>query len=241
MAKIKFSAIAVTDMRGKSGGSVFSKNKGGSYTKNFVVPSNPATVAQQAVRALFGSIASLWRSLTQPQRNGWNSKAPSFPYTDVFGDTKTLSGFGLHQKLNGNLQNSGQSLLSDAPDPVGTSGISDDGDGIEIDLTADTATTTLNFADAQPSAGVLVVEATPALSAGIKNFGTNYRKIFTQAVAADATDSNPTPADMYTAYVDRFGTPEAGANIGFRYKVINDVGETTVYFKASAVDVVPGV
>jgi len=48
MAIIKFSAI-VSDARGKIGGNVFSRNKGGSYIRSYVKPINPSTPKQTQV------------------------------------------------------------------------------------------------------------------------------------------------------------------------------------------------
>ena len=57
MAKIKF-GMMMTDARGKLGGQVFSKNKGGAYVRTKVTPSNPQTIAQTTRRALFAAIWS---------------------------------------------------------------------------------------------------------------------------------------------------------------------------------------
>ena len=45
MAKVLFSAL-ISDMRNKLNGSVFAKNRGGSYLRTKVTPVNPQTVAQ---------------------------------------------------------------------------------------------------------------------------------------------------------------------------------------------------
>lgn len=78
MAQIKFGAF-VTDMRGKIGGSVFSKNKNGAYAKNKVTPSNPQSGAQMAVRNLLAGFAQQWRTLTETTRQGWIDGAVNFP------------------------------------------------------------------------------------------------------------------------------------------------------------------
>ena len=44
MAKIKF-GMMMTDASGKLGGQVFSKNRGGSYVRTKVTPTNPQTAA----------------------------------------------------------------------------------------------------------------------------------------------------------------------------------------------------
>ena len=114
--KIKFGAI-VTDGRNKIGGQVASKNKAGNYLKTKSTPTNPNTSFQAGVRNLFGSLAQSWRGLTQAQRDSWISGAPNFPYTDIFGDTKILSGFSLYMQLNSNLNAVGVTLLTTCPSP----------------------------------------------------------------------------------------------------------------------------
>lgn len=55
--KIKW-GMMMTDGRGKLGGQVASKNRAGAYVRTKVTPVNPRTTQQQAIRTLFGSIAS---------------------------------------------------------------------------------------------------------------------------------------------------------------------------------------
>jgi len=109
MAKIKF-GMMMTDARGKLGGQVFSKNKGGAYIRTKVTPVNPATVAQQLVRAIFAFFSQNWRALTEAQRTAWNAAVSNFTSTDIFADVRTPSGFNLYKKLNQNLL-----LISAAP------------------------------------------------------------------------------------------------------------------------------
>src|SRR5690606_17722677 len=111
MALIKMSSIGITNLSGKAGGSVYARNRGGNYIRNFVMPSYTKTFAQMAARSAFGNLSSQWRVLAADLQNAWNQAAPSFPYKNRFGDEKVLSGFGLYQSLNRNLQVIGVSLL----------------------------------------------------------------------------------------------------------------------------------
>ena len=52
MAIIKF-GMMMTDARGKLGGHVLSKNRGGNYVRTNNVPSNPQSNFQTGVRAAF--------------------------------------------------------------------------------------------------------------------------------------------------------------------------------------------
>ncbi len=72
MAKIKFGAI-VTDMRGKVGSQVFSRNKSGAYARSFKVNVLSATPAQITTRNRLAGFSAAWRSLTQEQRDSWQA------------------------------------------------------------------------------------------------------------------------------------------------------------------------
>lgn len=118
MAKILFSGVAGVDMRNKLNGSVFSKNRYGGYVRTKVTPVNPQTDAQQAARNRLSTNSQAWRGLTEDQRQGWIDAAVNFPFTDIYGNTKTLSGQALYVKLNNNLMLVSSPTIDDAPSPV---------------------------------------------------------------------------------------------------------------------------
>lgn len=210
MAKIKFGALMV-DMRGKQGGTVYSRNKGGAYSKNKVTPLNPRSTAQQLQRSLMASSAGAWRSLTQDQRNAWNENAANFPRTDVFGDTVILSGNALHNQLNLNLTKVGLSPISVCPTPA-------DVFNTPIDLvTATVIALDIDIPSALPSGTHAVIRATPNLSAGISNFNSRLRDI---AVANNASGAT---IDVFSDYVAKFGTPVVGSKIGVQIVTVDDV------------------
>lgn len=102
MGKIIFSGIGVTDIRGKVGGNVFSKNKGGAFIRNRVVGTNPGTSAQISHRAKVSLLSSQWRSLTDGQRTSWIGAAASGDWdrTDSLGNTYQMTGQQLFVSLN---------------------------------------------------------------------------------------------------------------------------------------------
>lgn len=215
MALIKLTAI-VDNISGKLNGTVFAKNKGGHYMRSKSMPSNPKTSFQTAVRARFGAIAQLWGALTQAQRNAWNAMASEFPYRNRLGDTKILSGFALHQKLNTNLAVIGQSAISNPPEPISPNGI------ISVSGAASAAsqefTVQARFADsvlAVPATGVIM--ATPPLREGVSNFDTQLREIGTTKVSELEAG-----IDIMTLYSARFGGVVAGQKIGLSVHTIAD-------------------
>lgn len=197
MAKIKYSAL-VSDVRNKLNGSVASKNRYGNYLRNKVTPVNPQTTYQQAVRQMLGSLSSQYRGLTPAQRQSWINGSQNFPFTDIFGDVRHLSGQTLYVKLNTNLINAGESPIESAPLPVGIPELFIEG------VTAETTTgaiTKLSLAlsdDTVPAGFALAVYATPPTPASIQFVKNRYRFIGVATVAAGE-------ADILTAYTDRFG------------------------------------
>ena len=100
------------------GGQVFSKNRGGSYVRTKVTPTNPQTSAQSTIRGIFSSISSRWSSLTDAQRASFNGFVQAYARTDIFGDLRNPSGKSLFQRLNQNLENSGQAQIDVCTSPV---------------------------------------------------------------------------------------------------------------------------
>jgi hypothetical protein len=209
--KALFGSIVV-DGRGKLGGHVYSKNRGGSYVRSKVTPVNPQSTAQSFVRSIMTFLTQAWKGLSEANRTAWNSAVQTFARTDVFGNVKNPSGLALYMRLNGNLLNAGAATISvppaapTAPEPV------------EAVATAAAGAGTLSIAFAPspvPANTAYIVEATEQVSPGVSFVKNKYRRI-AQFPAADAT-----PTSVFTEYVARFGALIAGKKIGFRYKSIN--------------------
>lgn len=226
MAKIKFGDNVVT-MSGKRGGNIYSRNKGGAYTKNWVKPTNPFTTYKAAIKSVFGYLSQHWRNLTDAQRLAWNSNTANYQVIDRLGALITLSGLALYKSLNQNLSTIGMSYITSPLMPAGTlvAGFSS--------MTADVSDNEIHvIMDAVVPAGMKqVIEATPPLSPGVYNASNKFRVI--QVVdAAGAADT-----DIVTAYVARFGSfPAAGSKIFARVKYINKTtGESSTYSAGSCI------
>lgn len=211
MALIKLTAI-VDNISGKLNGTVFSRNKGGHYMRSKSMPSNPRTSFQGAVRARFGAIAQLWGSLTEAQRDAWRAMASEFPYRNRLGDTKILSGFALHQKLNTNLAIIDQPFVSNPPDPISPPSVSE----LTASADADEGKFNLSGKLAQSVAStpyVAVVMATPPLRDGVSNFNTQLREIL---ITTDLVSG----IDIMADYVARFGELQTGQKVGISVHTI---------------------
>lgn len=244
MALIKMSSVGITAISGKAGGSVYSRNRGGEYVKNFVMPTNTITQARQAVRAVFGSLASAWRTLTQDERNSWIEQAPNYLRTNAFGDQKQLQPNALFVGQNTNLLNAGLDQISRIIAPQGTNGLLS-ASGSQFDLGSGTPLWDFQFNLETDNAdeGALnhfVLEAAPPHSESRRNVQNEYRVL---AKTTDTSATAPTgslidttafftdEAEAASAYADKFGMPNEGDVVSYRIKAINPrTGEVSSYF-----------
>ena len=215
MAKIKLGAI-VTDIRGKLGGHVFSKNRSGAYMRTKVTPTNPQTSYQSLVRGIFAAISSAWSSLTDTQRLSFRDKVQQYTSTDIFGDIKVPSGKTLHHKLNQNLELSGQTQVSTCPSPEEVPFAN------MLSATGSIANADLNVYLLGNTVGSkLMIFGTPSLSQGTK-FVKNQFRLLGSIAGVDDTDF-----DILSIYNAKFGAFVAGANVVIGVKVINANGQAS--------------
>lgn len=216
---VKWSGIAITDGRGKVGGSVLSKSRAGATVRNKVTGVNRRSPSQSAVRAVFGSLSQAWRTLTQAQRNGWIALANSgFTVTNIFGDIVRRSGNALYVALNANLAVIGNAPIQDAPnlDDVAAGVFATD---VVADVSASTIFTNIEFEGGSttvPSGNKVVVYATPKLSAGVSYVKSQLRVIAVIPAASDTSTTN-----IYDKYSAKFGAPAVGDNIVMAMYCIN--------------------
>lgn len=221
MALIKMSSLGITNLSGKAGGSVYAHNRGGSYVRNFAVPSNPQTTAQSATRAAFGAFASQWRMLTEPQRKEWIDATSDFPYIDRFGSERVMSGENLFISLNRNIELVGGDLITAPPVPQGVDGV------ISMSPTLELVSTALNISSLGISATLAdngeattgyLVYLTSAFSAGKSYFKNRLRFMASldETQIAAATDSS-----LVSAFTNTFGIPPEGGKIGVKVVPIN--------------------
>lgn len=65
------------ELRGKVGGSVFSRNKGGQVMRVYAKPGNPSSQAQRNTRSIWIAVSGMWNALTVQMRNAWTEFARS--------------------------------------------------------------------------------------------------------------------------------------------------------------------
>ncbi|KKM64245.1 hypothetical protein LCGC14_1503300 [marine sediment metagenome] len=84
----------VGEIRGSEGGTTFSRNRFGQYTRQRSIPVNPNTGRQASARSRLAGAAILWSlTLTQVQRDAWDLYATSIIWINALGQPVSLPGF----------------------------------------------------------------------------------------------------------------------------------------------------
>lgn len=115
MALVKYGG-GVMDIRGSIGGQVHSKNRYGQYIRAKVVPVNPRSSAQSAVRNIMAAVSAAWSaSVSAAQRTAWETYAAAITMTNALGESITLTGFNHYIRSNVARLNIGQTRKDVAP------------------------------------------------------------------------------------------------------------------------------
>lgn len=104
MAKVTFSPLIVA-ASGSVKDTVFSKWKGKNYIRARVIPANPNTAAQQAVRESLARCVTLWQSFEAQIEAAWNLYAGPYGY----------SGYNAFVKANRATEQAGTELQATPP------------------------------------------------------------------------------------------------------------------------------
>lgn len=182
-----------------------SRNRFGQYVRSRATPVNPGSSAQGTVRTRLSVNAAAWRALTDLQRAGWESLGSQMVRTDSLGQSYTLNGFAAYCSVNNNLAAAGEAAVSDAPEldtPVGL---------LTATITLTNAVLSIAYTTTPLAASTrLFVYASPQRAAG-RAFESDFRLVFVSAAAAAS------PADAFSAYSARLGTPVTGNRIFFSF------------------------
>jgi hypothetical protein len=149
------------------------------------------------------SNSAAWRGLTDAQRAGWEALGANIQRTDSLGQMYTLNGFMAYCSINNNKLDAGDAVVSDAPAIVTPPGL------LTATITLTAAAMSIAYTATPLGAGVRLFSfISPMKSAG-RTFNGDYRLIAVSAAAAAS------PADVFTAYQTRLGTPVVGTRIFF--------------------------
>lgn len=87
-----FKSSVFSSISGSIGGTVYSRNRGGAYTRARTDPAQPNSVTQQAVRSALLGANSVWATCSNAQRDGWETYASSVSKINRLGETKQRTG-----------------------------------------------------------------------------------------------------------------------------------------------------
>jgi hypothetical protein len=110
--KVTLSGI-YSDISGRHGSTVASKNKSGLYLKPFVRPYTSNIARNVTLRGHFNTIALAWKALSTARHTDWNTKALTYTFYDRFSVAYVPNGYQLFLSCNMNLFSIGASMLLD--------------------------------------------------------------------------------------------------------------------------------
>ena len=204
----------VAAVSGAIGGTVFSRNRGGAYTRNRAVPITSTTSFALAAKARFAAESEFWQTLTVAQRASWEAFALQRPIVDTLGFSRHLTGHQTWVGINSRRASLGDARLLVPPitsaSPALTSLVlaADIGLG-NVDLTY--TVTPLAAADE------LYIRAAVTNSAGI-NYIQNLLRLVGSSAAAQAS-----PFDIETLVTDRLGTLTVGQTLHVEVSVYDNL------------------
>jgi hypothetical protein len=184
-----------------------SRNRFGQYMRTRAIPVNPNSTAQSQARARLSQMAEVWDTLTDVARAGWSSLGQSMTRTDSLGQGYSLTGLQAYVSVNSLNLAAGNARVDAAPALTTPAALT------TTTITLTNAAFSIAYTTTPLGAGArLFAYASPQRSAG-RSFESDYRLIAVSAAAAAS------PANIFTAYSARLGTPVTGNKIFIRLEV----------------------
>jgi len=113
---MKFTSTIFGAASGSIGGTTFSRNRFGMYTRIRAIPTNPNSLRQQLVRSRFSFLSKAWgNNLSQAQRNAWNLYASQVTVKDRLGQDINLTGQQMFIRSNSIVVSIPLPIVEDAP------------------------------------------------------------------------------------------------------------------------------
>jgi len=117
MALVKFGA-GIVGMSGKIGGTIFARNRYGSYARAGTKPINPNSPRQVKMRGIMATLSTRWaQTLTGAQRIGWDLYGSSVSMKNRLGESTFLTGFNHYLRCNSPIGDIGNAYI-DAPPTI---------------------------------------------------------------------------------------------------------------------------
>lgn len=194
-------------MSGRTGGDVKMRN---GRSRSMAFPALVRNIYTSTARGFFATFSSGWRNLSDAERTTWLNW--SYFTVDRFARPITIKGKSAYIGINTNLSN-----IAGTPIALAPVGATPPSATIITELATDVSLTKMNIVYAVNSTGArTLVYATTSLSPSISRPSQSaYRLIGVVDTSAAS------PADIWTAYTDKFGTPATGARVFVQLKSID--------------------
>lgn len=186
---------------GRSGTVVWKRNN---QMRVFAFPRLVRNTYTTYIRSLISNFSSDWNLLTPAQQASWLNMV-GYEKQDRLGNKFPLRGKALYCSANTNLSLMSVASIVTALPPIAIDVFTSAAPVVSVGgatITMAPLTSSVNWG--------IKYWATSRVSAGTNSPGQNKFRLFK---AADDSTAPPTPAQLYTAYVARFGAPSVGDTI----------------------------
>lgn len=168
---------AVADIRGSVGGTVYSRNRYGAYSRNRTIPVNPGSEFQTKIRSIMGQIRAAWfKTLTQANRDAWDAYAAAVSMTNRVGESVKLTGWNHFARSAAALMYNDEAIVATGPVELALPEVDPT---IAATVGAGAGTASIAFDNTQPWAkeagGHLLVYASRGKNATVNFFKGPYR------------------------------------------------------------------
>ena len=213
---MKYIGLLSSAASGKMGGIVASHNRNGSYLRRHVIPVQPRTPAQRAVRDQFSGLSTAFRNLGSSTIAGWNALAKTVTLKSKLGTTYNPTGLQLYVSCGRNLAQIGVAIGNMVAPTIPTIPalptltMAQPGNGVQVTTMVITGLTSAS------STYGAIVRATSVQSLGRTFIGkSKYRVTQANAVASSLT------ADQFSSYTTKFGALPYNGTIQFAVKYVD--------------------
>lgn len=196
--------IAIGAASGSIGGTVFSRNRYGVYTRTRAIPVNPQTIHQQNARSRLSTYSALWQTLTSAQQLAWKTWAGENPVTDSLGQQQVLTGQVAYVGINTRLHQAGDTALSLPPIDPAPAGL--------LSLTGTWDIGAGAFALTFTTAPLGADERLWCQAAVVDSAGISYVANLLKAVKIEAK-ATATGVDLQSDIEGRFGSLQVGQSV----------------------------
>lgn len=190
-----FKSQILTQASGSIGGTTFSRNRGGMYTRARTLPTNPNTPRQNAVRSAMTTCVNYWSNeLTATERQAWKDYGDNVAVLNRVGDEIYLT--GQQQFIRTNVaRGAAESMITAAPTIFDTgapitgtvTSITIEANKIGIN-TGNNSQIWLTNGGASDD-GDIIVQFGPPVNAAVNFFKGPYQIAYTVPIAAAGTNT----------------------------------------------------